>query len=113
MKGFPKHINSKRDLYKLKNLYPEQVKKWVQEHLESREGWYTVRKVESKDAVKASDTVRVVDVKLDDGKTEMYEEHYGEIPGNMLARIGLSKADAETLVYGLGLDEDLKVLGEK
>jgi hypothetical protein len=99
MKGFPKHINSKKDLYNLKNLYPEQVKKWVQEHQDGREGWYTVRKVESKDAVKTSETVRAREVKTDD-ITETYEEQYGPIPGNAIDRFGLTDEDIAKLVDG-------------
>lgn len=98
MKGFPKHINSKKDLYNLKNLYPEQVKKWVQEHQDGREGWYTVRQVESKDAVKTSDTVRVKEVRLENDLTEFYEERYGPIPGNRLHALNIAPDEAERLM---------------
>jgi hypothetical protein len=99
MKGFPKHINSKKDLFKLKPLYPEKIKKWMQDQLDNREGWYIVKQVESKDAVKTSETVRAREVKTDD-ITETYEEQYGPIPGNAIDRFGLTDEDIAKLVDG-------------
>lgn len=100
MKGFPKHINSKRDVDNLLRDYPEKTKAWLKKHMESREGWHTVRKVESKADVRETKSVRVKTVTLDD-KTELYEEHYGPIPGNAIDMLGLGTEDVLGFISGL------------
>lgn len=101
MKGFPKNINSKQDVYNVKDQYPEETKAFLQTAIESREGWVQSGKLRSRSDGVENETERIVAVTDENGDdVEWYQETWGVLPGNILDRIGLTVEEAQTLTKG-------------
>ncbi len=100
MKGYPKHINNKHDLEVAYKLDPERTKKLIQGWQRWREGWYTVKKIETADGVEdKTHRVKTVEPEKDSGgEAEFYQEEYGAIPGNKIDRLGLTEKELQSLV---------------
>ena len=96
MRGFPKHINCRRDLENLRQEYPDQVKEWVQAGLSTYEGWVPVKKLKTAEEGITDENRRIASIKTETGE-ELYQEEYSVLPGNRLSRTGLTIKDAEKL----------------
>lgn len=99
MRGYPKHINTRRDLDEALRIDDARAKAWLREALENREGWRVAARLDDPEDGVEDEMHRIVAVDPEDGGvTEHYQEDWGPLPGNALARIGLTVEEAEALL---------------
>ena len=96
MRGYPTHINTRRDLEHAMAIDPARTKSLIQKWLDSREGWHTTAALSAEADGVTDETHRVVD--QGDETSEWYQQEWGALPNNMLDRIGLSKSEAEAML---------------
>lgn len=97
MRGYPKHIATKRDLQVAMEISPQRTKAFIQRALDGRDGWVVTGSLESESAGVTDDTHRVRDRSSEDGEQDWYQEEWGPMPGNTLDRLGIIVAEAEKL----------------
>lgn len=99
MKGYPKHMNTKKDVINAMELSPKRTAALLRRAIAGREGWYTVARLENQEDGVVDDTHRVVDMgDEDEGVQEWYQQEWGPLPGNKLDRLGLSVTEADELI---------------
>jgi NADH:ubiquinone oxidoreductase subunit E len=98
MRGFPKHINTKKDIENLMKQYPEKTKRWLEEAARDYEGWVPEKKLEKIEDGIIDKSSRVKTITTEDGKEEHYQEKYTVMPGNKLVQIGMTKKEVEKLI---------------
>lgn len=99
MRGFPKKINTKQDVYNLKDQYPDDVREYLQVALDHREGFVVTSKLDSRADGIEDDTHRIRTETDESGtENEWYQETWGILPGNTLDRIGMTVEEAERLI---------------
>lgn len=96
MKGFPKFINNKKDIYNLKEIYPSKIKSILQEAVKNYYGWVTKGKLDTLEEGITNDTHQVKTITVDE-QEEYYQEEWGIIPKNFLDRIGMDINEAEEI----------------
>lgn len=96
MRDFPKHINTRLDVEILLDIYPEETKSFLQKCLEESENWINPIKLGDGDSgiEDATHCVRI------DENGERYQLTLGFDPGCKLARLGISKEEAEAMING-------------
>jgi len=96
MRGFPKHINQKRDVEILLNIYPAETKAFLEKCLEESENWINpVKLAEGEQGIEdATHCVRL------DENGDRYQLTWGFDPGCKLALLGISKEEAEAMING-------------
>lgn len=98
MKGYPKHINTKQDVYTALEIEPGRTKALLQSAIDGREGWYVTASLESESDGTTDSTHRVVDKSDNENTAEWYQEEWGPLPGNLLDRVGMSVSEAESII---------------
>lgn len=98
MKGFPKHINTKKDVYKLMDLYPERMKKILQNGIDGYKNWVTTGYYDTESECKEDDTHTYSVEETEEGGTVYIQKEWKVVPKNFLDRIGLSVEEAEKLL---------------
>jgi len=96
MKGFPKHINTKRDVEILLDMYHTETKEFLQKCLEESENWVNPVKLADNE-VGIEDIAHCVRI---EENGERYQLTWGFDPGCTLARLGISVAEAEAMING-------------
>ena len=94
MRGFPKHINTKQDVEVLLNMYPEETKAFLQKCIEESENWINPVRLNEND-MGIEDATHCVRI---DENGERYQLTWGFDPGCKLARLGISKEEAEAMI---------------
>ena len=94
MKGFPKHINTRRDVEILLDMYPTETKEFLQKCLEESENWINpVKLAEGEQGIEdATHCVRL------DENGERYQLTWGFDLGCKLARLGITIEEAEGMI---------------
>jgi hypothetical protein len=98
MRGFPKHINTKEDVYTALDIDSDRTKVLLQAAIDGREGWHVTASLESEGDGSTDSTHRVVDKSDEESVADWYQEEWGPLPGNMLDRIGMSVSEAEGII---------------
>lgn len=98
MKGYPKHINTKEDIYNAMEIDAQRTKLLLRTAIDSREGWHVTAHLDSEAEGVTDDTHRVVDKSDEESTADWYQEEWGPLPGNLLDRIGMTVAEAEELI---------------
>ena len=96
MKGFPKFINNKKDIYNLQSDFPNKIKILLEEAINNYYGWVVKNKLENKSDGIEDKTHRIKTIIVDE-QEEYYQEEWGIIPKNFLDRIGMSLEEAEEI----------------
>jgi len=97
MRGYPKHINTRRDLDVAMSIDAERTRAMLRRALDAREGWRTVAPLASESDGITDDTHRVVDQGDEETGPQWYQQEWGPLPGNMIDRLGLTVAEAEEM----------------
>ncbi len=94
MKGFPRHINTRRDVEILIDIYPEETKSFLQKCIEDSQNWINPVKLSDGDTgiEDATHCVRI------DENGERYQLTWGFDPGCKLARLGITVSEAEAMI---------------
>lgn len=94
MRGFPKHINTRRDVEILLNMYPDEMKALLKKYIEESENWINPVKLADGEAgiEDATHCIRINE------NGERYQLEWGFDPGCKLARLGISVAEAEAMI---------------
>lgn len=100
MKGFPKHLNSKKDyLYIRKNFDRELWLPEYQKLLDSRFDWFFVSELESKEQGIEDETHKIVETTDTETQTIKYSQYeWKENPTAKIFRIGFTVNEVETLM---------------
>jgi len=98
MKGYPKHINTKKDVLEALEIDAERTRAYLQAAIDGREGWHVTAHLDSEAEGVTDDTHRVVDKSDEESTADWYQEEWGPLPGNFLDRIGMTVAEAEELI---------------
>jgi hypothetical protein len=96
MIGFPKHINSRRDVENLIATHPEETKVFLQKCIDEFENWVNPVKLADNE-VGIEDIAHCVRI---EENGERYQLTWGFDPGCTLARLGISVAEAEAMING-------------
>lgn len=97
MRGYPKHIATRRDLEIALATDRQRAQALLQSALDMREGWHTVGPLSAEDDGVTSERHRVVDYGDAETGPHWYQEEWGPLPGNLIDRLGMSVDDAEEL----------------
>ncbi len=97
MKGFPKHINTKDDLYILKTDFPNEVKTFVTNLIESSNEWLMTSILVDTDPGITDATHKIV-IDTFEGKTTRYQYEYKLDPNAYIFRLGLTLDEAKTFI---------------
>ena len=94
MRGFPKHINTRRDVEILIKAYPDETKKFLQECINESENWINPVKLADGEAgiEDATHCIRIEE------NGERYQLEWGFDPGCKLARLGITIDEAEAMI---------------
>ena len=94
LRGFPKHINTRRDVEILLTTHPAETKAFLQKCIEESENWINpVKLADGETGIEdATHCVRI------DENGERYQLTWGFDPGCKLARLGISVAEAEAMI---------------
>jgi len=98
MRGFPKSINTKRDIENLLELYPEQSRRCLQKMVDNRTTWRTVKKLDATKDGKTSPVQRVIEEGEGDGK-KLVQQELVDDPNCILFRLGLTVEAATSIVH--------------
>lgn len=100
MKGFPKHLNSKKDYLYIRAHFDREL--WLPEYqklLDSRFDWFFVEDLESKEQGIEDDTHKIVETTDTETQTTKYAQYeYRENPTAKIFRIGFTVAEVEELM---------------
>ena len=96
MRGFPKHINVRRDVEILLATYPSEMKDFLQQCIDESENWINPVKL-SDGEIGIEDATHAVRI---DENGDRYQLEWGFDPGCNLARLGISVAEAEAMING-------------
>jgi len=97
MKGYPAHFATMHDVNVAMEMDAERTKVRLQELIDGSRGWYVTGSLSKESDGVTDETHRVVD-QGQDGEHDWYQQEFGVLPGNELARIGLTVEEAEALV---------------
>ena len=98
MKGFPKSINTRKDVLNLLPIYPEETRLFLETALASSTGWFTTGRIDSvKDGIE-DEKHGIINITTSDGQEEFYQEEFGALPNSTLKRLGMTIDDAEELM---------------
>jgi hypothetical protein len=97
MRGYPKHIATKKDLQVAMEINQERTKAFVRRAIDGRDGWVVTGRLDNESDGITDDTHRVVDRSSEEGENDWYQEEWGPLPGNTLDRLGITVAEAEKL----------------
>lgn len=94
MRGFPKHINTRRDVEILLNTHPAEMKAFLQKCIEESENWINPVKLADGEAgiEDATHCIRIEE------NGERYQLEWGFDPGCKLARLGITTEEAEAMI---------------
>lgn len=98
MRGYPKRINTKKDLLIALELDPARAKRFIEDAIYHRDGWHVTISLDSEAEGIVDDRHRVVDLSDEDSESDWYQEEYGPVPGNLLDRLGVTVSEAETYI---------------
>jgi hypothetical protein len=100
MKGFPKHINTKKDVKFLFDKYPKETKTFLKRKLTEVKQWLVAGKLKDGNNGKTDKQHKIVEVKDEkSGKvTERYQYEYKDDPNCQLFRLDLTVAEAERMI---------------
>lgn len=94
MRGFPKHINSRRDVENLIETNPNETKAFLQSCVDESENWINpVKLADGETGIE--DTTHCIRV---EENGERYQLTWGFDPGCTLARLGISVVEAEAMI---------------
>lgn len=98
MKGFPEHLNTKKDYEYIRNHFPEsQWRPVFQALLDEKDKWMMAKKLAA-DAVGVTDkTHKVVENETAEG-VERYQYEYKEDPNCKLLRLGFAVKEIERIL---------------
>lgn len=94
MRGFPKHINTRRDVEILLATYPSEMKDFLQQCIDESENWINPVKL-SDGEIGIEDATHAVRI---DENGERYQLTWGFDPGCKLARLGITVSEAEAMI---------------
>lgn len=97
MRGYPKHIATKKDLQVAMEINDERTKAFLRRAIDGRDGWVVTESLGKESDGVTDDTNRVVDRSSEEGENDWYQEVWGPLPGNTLDRLGVTVAEAEKL----------------
>ena len=92
MRGFPKHINTSRDLENVAGLYPQETVQYQEKLAAGRFIWRDAGLVGSKEVVVETDTLKVVENKTEAGVIERRKLARVEDPNAQFFKLGLKVA---------------------
>jgi hypothetical protein len=94
LRGFPKHINTRRDVEILLTTHPAETKAFLQKCIEESENWINpVKLADGETGIEdATHCIRIEE------NGERYQLEWGFDPGCKLARLGISVAEAEAMI---------------
>ena len=95
MKGFPKFINTRKDVENLLQLYPERTKKYLQNALAEYEGWVSIVSQDNKEGLVEDKLNKIIELEGEDGVITFVQQKYMVVPGITLDRLGITKEEAE------------------
>lgn len=98
MKGYPKHINTKKDVLNAKEIDPQRTDAFLRAAIDGRDGWHVTGPLSVEADGVTDDTHRVVDHGDPDRGEDWYQEEWGPLPGNILDRLSLTVSEAETII---------------
>ena len=98
MRGFPKHIATKRDVEVCQGLYPEETADYLQRLAEARFIWQDAGPVGDKEVVKESADLKVVENKTEAGVIERRKQIRVEDPGAYFFKLGVAVAEVERVL---------------
>jgi hypothetical protein len=96
LRGFPKHINTRRDVEILLTTHPAETKAFLQKCIAESENWINPVKLSDGEAgiEDAAHCVRL------DENGDRYQLVWEFDPGCKLSRLGISVAEAEAMING-------------
>jgi hypothetical protein len=94
LRGFPKHINTRRDVEILLTTHPAETKAFLQKCIEESENWINpVKLADGETGIEdATHCIRIEET------GERYQLTWGFDHGCKLARLGISVAEAEAMI---------------
>ena len=102
MRGFPKHINTRKDVEYLlgEETHKERMKETLQRWLGERFDWITVKKLSETDVGIEDKTHRVSKIKDEETGVlaERYQQEYKNDPNCKLFRLGFPVKQAEEIL---------------
>lgn len=104
MRGFPKILNSARDVENLKQDFPVELKAYLQDILDYKDQWIVENKLADGDTGITDDTHKVVENKdqLTGEVTDRYQYVFKEDPNCYIFRLGFATtAEAQLFVDSL------------
>ena len=97
MQKFPKHINTKQDVLNLLELYPAKTKAFLQNCIDGYKNFVPVSEHNNKSDCITDDTHDYVTTE-EEGVAKYIQREFKVIPGNDLARLGVSLEEAMAMV---------------
>ena len=100
MKGFPKHINTKKDVMNCLKQWPAQTKAFLQRAIDNRYSWAVEGKLAEGESGITDDIHKVVEITdmETDVVTERYQHVWQEDQQSTLFRLGFTVSEAEGLL---------------
>lgn len=92
MRGFPKHLNTSWDLENVAGLYPQETVQYQEKLAAGRFVWQDAGLVGSKEVVKETADLQVIEVKTETGIIERRKLARVEDPSAQFFKLGLKVA---------------------
>lgn len=103
MKEFPKHINTKKDVYKLKDIYPRRIKKYLQNAINGYKNWIVTDHYETESQCIKDNTHTYTSYQNEEGEIMYIQKEWRVVPGNILDRLGINIIEANELIEKIKL----------
>lgn len=101
MRGFPKHLNTRQDVDNVLQSHPEQARQRLQAMVDERFNWFYDGELADGEAGVTDDTHKVETFEDETtGEVRRYQMELREDPNATLFRLGLTVAEAESLIQG-------------
>lgn len=102
MRGFPKRINTKQDVYNLLEIYPKETKAYLSDLITTKalNYWIPTGSVDSIEAGITDETHKVMESNNVDGTTSYTQYEYVSNPDAFIYRLGFTLTEVEDIING-------------